>query len=98
MSDDSDVEKTEPASPQRLEKAHKEGQVARSRELSTFILLATGVAGLWIFASSMNTHLSRAMHGSLQFERASGFDIHHMLTRVGMVWLEALWAVLPLMG
>ncbi|MQQ99472.1 flagellar biosynthesis protein FlhB [Glaciimonas soli] len=98
MSDDSDVEKTEPASPQRLEKARKEGQVVRSRELSTFILLITGVAGLWIFASSMSEHLSRAMMASMQFERASAFDTSHMLTRVGMVWIEALVAILPLLG
>ncbi|MBX7021155.1 hypothetical protein EX238_23300, partial [Providencia rettgeri] len=32
MAEDSDLEKTEPASPRRLEKAREEGQVARSRE------------------------------------------------------------------
>ncbi|MGB7757282.1 MAG: flagellar biosynthesis protein FlhB [Salinisphaera sp.] len=48
MAEDSDEEKTEDPTPQRLEKAREEGQVARSRELTTFLLLATGIAGLWL--------------------------------------------------
>jgi hypothetical protein len=35
MAEESDLEKTEPASPRRLEKAREEGNVARSRELVT---------------------------------------------------------------
>lgn len=48
MAEDSDEEKTEDPTPQRLEKAREEGQVPRSRELTTFLLLATGIAGLWL--------------------------------------------------
>lgn len=48
MAEESDLEKTEPASPRRLEKAREEGQVARSRELNTFLLLLAGVATLWL--------------------------------------------------
>jgi flagellar biosynthetic protein FlhB len=47
MSADSDVEKTEPASEQRLSKAREEGQVARSRELNTCFLLLAGAGTLW---------------------------------------------------
>ncbi|NDU85901.1 MAG: hypothetical protein G3H99_04730, partial [Ferrovum sp.] len=35
MADDSDLEKTEQPSQRRLDQAREEGQVARSRELST---------------------------------------------------------------
>ena len=44
---DSDQEKTEEATPRRQEKAREEGQVARSRELNTFLLLLGGVIGLY---------------------------------------------------
>jgi flagellar biosynthetic protein FlhB len=47
MAEESDLEKTEPALPRRLEKSREEGNVARSRELATFVLLGTAVAGLW---------------------------------------------------
>ncbi|MBZ0144859.1 MAG: EscU/YscU/HrcU family type III secretion system export apparatus switch protein, partial [Rhodocyclaceae bacterium] len=39
MAEDSDLEKTEPASPRRLEQAREEGQVPQSRELSAFLVL-----------------------------------------------------------
>ncbi|MCP1316771.1 EscU/YscU/HrcU family type III secretion system export apparatus switch protein, partial [Halomonas sp. 707B3] len=44
---DSDQEKTEEATPRRLDKAREEGQVPRSRELTTFMMLLGGVMGLW---------------------------------------------------
>ena len=47
MADDSDLEKTEPATPRRKEKAREEGQVARSRELGTFFALIFGIGALW---------------------------------------------------
>ncbi len=48
MAEDSDLEKTEPASPRRLQKARDEGQVARSRELGTFMALMSGITMIWI--------------------------------------------------
>ncbi|MGO4612187.1 EscU/YscU/HrcU family type III secretion system export apparatus switch protein, partial [Variovorax sp. 2RAF20] len=38
MAEESDLEKTEPASARRLEKAREEGNVARSRELTTLVM------------------------------------------------------------
>ncbi|OXH84324.1 hypothetical protein CA831_30735, partial [Burkholderia multivorans] len=40
MADESDLDRTEAATPRRREKAREEGQVARSRELASFALLA----------------------------------------------------------
>jgi flagellar biosynthetic protein FlhB len=37
MAEESDLEKTEPASARRLEQAREEGQVPRSREIGTFL-------------------------------------------------------------
>ena len=54
MAQESDLEKTEPGSPRRLEKAREEGQVARSRELTTFVLLVAGIGGLWLTALPMS--------------------------------------------
>ena len=53
MADDSDLEKTEPASERRLEKAREEGQTARSRELVTFLLLLSAVGSLWLGAGML---------------------------------------------
>lgn len=98
MAEESDLEKTEPRSPRRLEKAREDGEVARSRELSTFVLLVTGIGGLWMTAGLMNQHIGRALQHGLQFERASAFDPSYMMVQAGNVIVEALQALLPLFG
>lgn len=98
MAEESDLEKTEPASEQRLEKAREEGQVARSRELGTFVMLATGLAGLWASGSLMASHLGSALKNGLQFERATAFDASLMMMRAGSTIVHALEALAPLLA
>ena len=98
MAEESDLEKTEPASPRRLEKAREEGQVARYRELVTFVMLATGLGCLWASGEMMTERLGSALRNGLQFERASAFDASHMLVQAGSAVLQALQALLPLLG
>lgn len=98
MAEESDLEKTEPASPRRLEKAHEEGQVARSRELVTFVMLTTGIAALWAMGEVMGGHFGSAMRNGLQFERASAFDASHMMVQAGTAVLHALQALMPLLA
>ena len=98
MAEESDLEKSEPASPARLEKAREEGQVARSRELVTFVMLTTGVGGLWALGEMMGQHFSSALRNGLQFERASAFDASHMMVQAGTAVLHALQALMPLLG
>ncbi len=98
MAEESDLEKTEPASPRRLEKAREEGQVARSRELVTFVMLTTGLGCLWASGEMMAGHLGSALRNGLQFERASAFDASHMLVQAGSTILHALQALAPLLA
>ncbi|NMM08583.1 flagellar biosynthesis protein FlhB [Polaromonas sp.] len=98
MAEESDLEKSEPASPARLEKAREEGQVARSRELVTFVMLVTGMGGLWAMGAMMGGHFSSALRNGLQFERASAFDASHMMVQAGTAVLHALQALMPLLA
>ena len=98
MAEESDLEKTEPASPGRLEKAREEGQVARSRELVTFVMLATGLGALWVTGEMMGGHFASALRNGLQFERASGFDSSHMMLQAGTAILHAFQALMPLLA
>ncbi|OUL98326.1 flagellar biosynthesis protein FlhB [Variovorax sp. JS1663] len=98
MAEESDLEKTEPASPRRLEKAREEGNVARSRELVTFVLLATAVGGLWAMAGSLGNSFRGALGQGLRFERAAAFDPSFMLTQAGLQVMQALVAMAPYMG
>jgi flagellar biosynthetic protein FlhB len=96
MADESeDQEKTESATPRRLEKAREEGQVARSRELTTFILLSAGFAGLWLMSSLLYGQLGQVMKAAFSFDRGQAFETGAMLGQVWMLGSVSLKALLP---
>src|SRR5690625_3537765 len=90
MAEESDLEKTEPASPRRLEKAREEGQIARSRELNTFLILAVGVAALWFSAGFLYRQLMLLFQRSMTFEADLIVDTTAMVTRVVILILRVL--------
>src|SRR6218665_280617 len=53
MADDDSQEKTEEASGRKIEKAREEGQVPRSRDLTTSVVLLVGSIGLLYFSDFM---------------------------------------------
>ena len=55
MAEESDLERTEPASARRLEQAREDGNIPHSRELMAFMVLAAGTGVFWILGSWM-TH------------------------------------------
>lgn len=93
---DSDQEKTEPATPRRLEKAREEGQIARSRELATFLLLLSGVFGLWLTGSALYDELGLVMEQAFLFDRSLAFDSARMLSHVWTLGQNMLLALMPL--
>jgi len=98
MSEESDLEKTEPASARRLEKAREEGQVVRSRELASVIMLMSGLAALWTLGGLLGRKLDTVMHAALRFDPAVAFDPARMLARSGLLVAESLLVLLPLLG
>lgn len=97
MADDSsDQEKTEEATPRRLEKAREEGQVARSRELTTFMLLLGGVVGLWSMGAMLYGQLGMVMEQAFVFEREDAFQTNVMLSHAWDLGQRTLFALMPL--
>ncbi|MCK2185130.1 flagellar biosynthesis protein FlhB [Halomonas getboli] len=98
MADDSsDDEKTEDATPRRLEKAREEGQVARSRELATFLLLLGGVIGLGTLGSTLFELLGGIMEQAFLFERRQAMQTIPMLVQALTLGQRALVGLLPLL-
>ena len=97
MAEDSDLEKTEPATPKRIEKAREDGQVARSQELTTFAVLMAAAAGLWFLGAGLLDHLSNIMIAGMQMEREMAYDTSMMLIRLNQLAVEGLWAMGPLL-
>ncbi|MBN3829696.1 flagellar type III secretion system protein FlhB [Burkholderia sp. Ac-20384] len=98
MADESDLDKTEAATPRRREKAREEGQVARSRELASFALLAAGFYGAWLLAGPLGGHLQAMLRGAFTFDRATAFDTNRMLSAAGSASLEGFAALLPILA
>ena len=95
MAEESDQEKTEPASPQRLEKAREEGQVVQSRELATFVVLMASGATLWMMAGNLGLTLSNIMRGGLNFEPGIARDSSHVMAQLSSQFFEAALALAP---
>ena len=68
MAEDSDLERTEPASPRRLDQAREQGNVPHSRELSTLAVLMASVGVIAALGVFMFRGLHRVMHNSLSFD------------------------------
>lgn len=97
MADDTDeAEKTEAATPRRLEKAREEGQVARSRELTTFLLLGGGLLGLWMMGSHLAQRMGAVMGQAFLFSRGQAFDTKAMLGGIYQLGSNALLTMAPL--
>lgn len=93
---DSDQEKTEEATPRRMEKAREEGQVPRSRELTTFMLLLGGVIGLWTMGSMLYNQLGMVMEQAFLFERRQAMESMPMLVNALDLGQRTLFAMVPL--
>ncbi|MFC0135074.1 flagellar biosynthetic protein FlhB [Massilia eurypsychrophila] len=96
MSEDSDAEKTEPASSKRLEQAREEGDVPRSRELATFTVLMTAGAGLWMTGDGVVRSLNAIMVSGLALDREQIFNADVLIRRVGFDIVSVMMACLPL--
>jgi flagellar biosynthetic protein FlhB len=96
MAEESDLEKTEAASPRRLEKAREEGQVARSRELNTFLLLMAGVAVLWFTGGYMFKTLSGVVRSGMWFDLRVARDTNVMVAEAANSAMQALVMLAPL--
>lgn len=93
---DSDQEKTEEATPRRKEKAREEGQVPRSRELNTFLLLLGGVIGLWSMGNMLYDQLGMVMEQAFLFERRQAMESTPMLINALDLGQRTLFAMTPL--
>lgn len=90
--EDGAADKTEEATPRRLEKAREEGQVIISRELISFTVLGAGLLGMVFGLPTLGYELMRGMRGVME-------NTHQL--QIGLVGSEmmrlGLMAILPVM-
>lgn len=89
-------ERTEQPTPKRLREAREKGQVARSRELATFLVMTAGAAALLASGAPMARRLAGVFHSALQPGRERLFDPQAMLEVLAGAVQEGLLALAPL--
>ncbi len=98
MAEDSDLEKTEQPSERKLEQAREKGQVARSRELSTFMALMIGGGTMWFMGSSLTHNMSRLLHDGLSFKQEQAFNTALLMPRLFDFSVDVLLAFAPFLA
>lgn len=96
MSEDSDLEKTESASPRRLEKAREEGDVPRSRELGTFTVLMVAALGFWLWGPSMYKQMQSLLMRGLTFDKQTLTDPQKWGEQMGQQLFDLALVYMPL--
>jgi flagellar biosynthetic protein FlhB len=98
MAEESDLEKTEPASQRKLEQAREEGDVPRSRELATCTLLLAAAGGFWMLGGRLIQQINHTLAAGLTFERAQIYDMERLSATIAGHLGELLLAFAPLAG
>jgi flagellar biosynthetic protein FlhB len=94
---DSSQEKTEEPTARKLEKAKEDGQIPRSKELSTSLILIVGTLGLWVFGSYLYTGIKHIFDFNYALSREQIFDEKQMLIHLSASALEAILTISPIM-
>ena len=97
MAEETGQERSLPATLKRREEARKKGQVARSREFVTSLLLL-GVAGL-LYESGSGVYgaAQRLLAGGLAIDRSAAMDPQHALSLVAGLWAQGAMMLAPVL-
>jgi flagellar biosynthetic protein FlhB len=98
MSDEQEQEKNLPATQKRLDQAREDGQVARSVELATALMLAGGVGAITMGGPAWLESSRQFLGAGLRLRRAEVFNEGAMTERLANFAWEGTLLALPLVG
>ncbi len=88
-------EKTEEATPKRREESRKKGQVPRSRELSSAILLIMSALGMIGFGDYLLARMKNLLISSFSPQRETFFDVSLLVQHLIDAANDMLWGLMP---
>jgi len=98
MAEDSDLERTEPASARKIQKSRDEGNVPHSRELATFLILISVAASVTIMSGFLFGTLRRMMQSGMSFGRPSVESTAMMGRSLADSAYDAVIVLLPILA
>lgn len=96
--DQDQEQRTESATPRRLEEARKRGQVPRSRDLNSAAVLLAGGVGIYSLGGLLGGQLLELMRDGLRFSRTEAMADGQMTAAFADASWQALLACAPLLG
>lgn len=97
MASEDNDDKTESPTAQRLQKAREEGQIPRSKELTSVLIMLAGVCILWFGGASFGHRLSMVLSSGLRFDHKIISDQNLILGQIIIMLKTALIGMLPLL-
>ncbi|MFK8079287.1 MAG: flagellar biosynthesis protein FlhB [Granulosicoccus sp.] len=92
---DTGAERTEEATPKRLQDARKKGDVPRSKELNTVLMLLASLVGFAMLGSSGVRAYKQLARNQWQIDRSHIFSDQGLLNGMLLPATEALWIAAP---
>ncbi|WP_043695307.1 flagellar biosynthesis protein FlhB [Luteibacter sp. 9133] len=88
-------DKTESPSDKRLREAREKGDLPRSRDLSTAVVVLAGVATLIASRDQMSMHAANIMHVGLRYGRDDLFAANGLYHALMTAVMEGFWMLAP---
>jgi flagellar biosynthetic protein FlhB len=98
MAEDSGQEKTEDPTPKRLKEAREKGDIPRSKELNTTVLLMVAATAVLMFGAEAIRDLGIMMQGNFSITREEIFDPKYMIINFDTAVIDSVWAVIKFMA
>ena len=95
---ESGQERTEQATPKRLEEARKKGQVPRSTDLSTAAVTIAAAVAIYTLGRGAAGQFADLMHDALSISAERATDAQSMWPALRDSAARAIWIVLPILG
>lgn len=95
MADTDSGEREEAATPKRLKEARDKGQIARSKELTTALLLMAAATALYTFSSTIGSDIANIARRAFTPDRRFMFSPKQMLSALSELVSDAGVAVMP---
>ena len=95
MADDSDLEKSEQPTDSKLKKAKKKGQIPRSRELTSLMILLVGIMLFWIMGTHFVSKLKAIIQQAMLVAHRTDDDKQIIFNLINLL-TAGFWAILPI--
>ncbi|MCW7753801.1 flagellar biosynthesis protein FlhB [Desulfobotulus sp. H1] len=97
MPEESGQEKTEDATPKKRQKSREEGQVGKSVEVPSVVVLLAGVATLYAMAGFFYKRMADVMRSSFSFTSIPEVHMEQALFWMQTYGMQAFWVMAPLL-